>query len=171
MGRRAVIFGSAAAGALELEGGNGLPCYSAPVSRVMLVKEATTLVPPTIHGPQSVAAALWPLVELFPVEMVFAVAVDARRKVLQVVRVSEGCLTSSIVHPREFFRVALLSNAAGLIAVHNHPSGECQPSPEDHALTRRLREAAEIMGIPLMDHLILGKRDSFFSYAEHAWPQ
>ena len=70
--------------------------------------------------------------------------------------VSVGCLTSSLVHPREVFKEALAARAAGLILFHNHPSGDPEPSAEDLALTRRLAQAGQLMGVEVLDHLVLG---------------
>ena len=69
---------------------------------------------------------------------------------------SRGCLDSSLVHPREVFKVAILSNAAGLLLLHNHPSGDPNPSADDVALTRRLVDAGDLLGIPVLDHIIVG---------------
>lgn len=68
-----------------------------------------------------------------------------------------GSLNASIVHPREVLKPAILSNAASIMVCHNHPSGECTPSPEDKVVTERLKEAGEIIGIQLLDHIILGE--------------
>jgi DNA repair protein RadC len=81
---------------------------------------------------------------------------DVRHKVIGFHTVSVGCLTSSVVHPREVFKVAVLSNAAALVLCHNHPSGDPSPSAEDIALTRRLVAAGTLMGIEVIDHVILG---------------
>ena len=70
--------------------------------------------------------------------------------------VSIGCLTSSIVHPRELFRPAIVAGASGLVLSHNHPSGEPEPSTEDLALTRRLAAAGSLLGIEILDHIITG---------------
>jgi DNA repair protein RadC len=70
--------------------------------------------------------------------------------------VSVGSLNQSIVHPREVFKTACLSNAAALILIHQHPSGDSTPSSEDISITRRLKEAGEIMGIKVLDHIIVG---------------
>lgn len=76
-----------------------------------------------------------------------------------------GSLNASIVHPREVLKPAILSNAASIMVCHNHPSGECTPSPEDIEVTERLKEAGEIIGIQLLDHIILGD-DCFLSLKE-----
>ena len=72
--------------------------------------------------------------------------------------VSVGTLNKAIVHPREVFKTAILSNAASIMAFHNHPSGETTPSQQDIQLTNRLYEAGELLGIKLLDHLIIGDR-------------
>jgi len=80
--------------------------------------------------------------------------------------VSIGSLNAAIVHPREVFKAAILRNAAGLICAHNHPSGNPDPSPEDNQLTNRLVECAKLMGIELLDHLIIGSGEAYYSYRE-----
>jgi DNA repair protein RadC len=70
--------------------------------------------------------------------------------------VAIGTLTSALVHPREVFKAAILANAAAIILVHNHPSGDPEPSAEDRALTSRLKEAGEILGIRILDHVVIG---------------
>ncbi len=72
--------------------------------------------------------------------------------------VSIGSLNSSLVHPREVFKAAILGNAAAIILAHNHPSGDPSPSPEDLEITRRLVEAGKILGIEVLDHVIIGDR-------------
>ena len=71
-----------------------------------------------------------------------------------------GTLTTSLVHPREVFRAAVREGAAALVVAHNHPSGDPEPSGEDFDVTKRLLSAANLMGIPLLDHVVLG---------EHSW--
>ena len=82
---------------------------------------------------------------------------DAKNCKLKDVRVSEGSLTSSLVHPREVFTPVVRESAAGVILIHNHPSGDPAPSQEDLQITRRLRQVGEIMGVHVLDHLIIGK--------------
>ena len=79
--------------------------------------------------------------------------------------VSAGTLTNTLVHPREVFEPAIRCGAAHIIAAHNHPSGDPAPSAEDHRLTRQLKEAGALLGIPVTDHVILGG-DAFFSFSE-----
>lgn len=82
---------------------------------------------------------------------------DAKNRKLKDVRVSEGSLTSSLVHPREVFIPVVRESAAAVILIHNHPSGDPAPSQEDLQITRRLRQVGEIMGVHVLDHLIIGK--------------
>lgn len=82
-------------------------------------------------------------------------------------RVSVGTLSETAVHPREVFKTALLSNAAAMIFIHNHPSGRGEPSTEDRKLTKKLQEAAKLLEILVLDHLIIhGDDGQFFSFRE-----
>lgn len=82
---------------------------------------------------------------------------DAKNRKIKDVRVSEGSLTSSLVHPREVFNPVIRESAAAVILIHNHPSGDPSPSQEDLHITRRLREIGEVMGVRVLDHVIVGK--------------
>ena len=90
---------------------------------------------------------------------------DGKNRILAVDMVSTGSLNQSIVHPREVFKVALLSSAAAIILIHNHPSGDPSPSREDIEITRRLRDAGELLGIKVLDHVIIGETCVSFSSA------
>jgi len=81
--------------------------------------------------------------------------------------VSMGTINTTVVGIREVFKSAILSNAANIMLVHNHPSGSLVPSRQDMMLTRRVRMAAEIMGIPLMDHIIIGSHGKYYSFMEN----
>lgn len=89
-------------------------------------------------------------------ERFFAILLDGRNRVIALDTVSVGSLTAALVHPRELFKAAVLSNSAAMILVHNHPSGDPSPSAEDDALTRRLVQAGELIGIKVLDHIVLG---------------
>ncbi|GIV07265.1 MAG: UPF0758 protein YsxA [Fimbriimonadales bacterium] len=89
-------------------------------------------------------------------EHFIAVMLDTKNRVLRTETISIGTLDSSLVHPREVYRMVIREGAASWIAVHNHPSGDPTPSPEDIAMTRRLKDAGELLGVELLDHLILG---------------
>lgn len=98
-------------------------------------------------------------------EHVMALLLDGKNRVIREVQVSEGSLNQSIVHPREVFNPAVRDSAAAIILVHNHPSGDPAPSREDMELTRRLKDAGELMGIRLLDHVIIGD-GSYVSLAD-----
>ncbi len=80
---------------------------------------------------------------------------DGKHRLRRREQVSQGTLTSSLVHPREVFGPAIREGAAALIVVHNHPSGDPEPSAEDLAVTRRLVEVGRILGVPLLDHVVI----------------
>jgi len=81
---------------------------------------------------------------------------DGKHRLIREEVVSEGTLTTSLVHPREVFRSAVREAAAAVVVAHNHPSGDPEPSPEDLEVTRRLVRTGKLLGIPLLDHVVLG---------------
>ena len=98
-------------------------------------------------------------------EQFVVLLLDGKNRVLGFNVVSTGSLTAALVHPREVFKPAILANAAAVILVHNHPSGDPDPSAEDRAITARLSQAGELMGIKILDHVVIGD-GSFRSFAE-----
>ncbi len=88
-------------------------------------------------------------------EYFWTIHLNVRNRVLGVETVSIGSLSETIVHPREVFKGAILSNAASVILVHNHPSGDPMPSPEDISLSRRLVSAGQLMKIEVLDHIVI----------------
>ena len=96
--------------------------------------------------------------------LVQTIRLDGKNRINCVDEVSVGSLNQSIVHPRELFKTALLSSAAAIILVHNHPSGDSTPSREDIEITRRIKEAGEILGVKLLDHIVIGS--SYLSFTE-----
>lgn len=91
-------------------------------------------------------------------------SMDNQQKPLAMEIISIGTVNMAPVNPREVFKHAILANAANIIIIHNHTSGECTPSLSDMELTKRLIEAGEILGIPVVDHIIIG--DGYLSFAE-----
>ncbi len=89
-------------------------------------------------------------------ECFWAMLLDTRSKIIKTQVISIGSLDSSIVHPREVFKEAIAASAASVIAAHNHPSGNPEPSQDDINLSRRLKQAGELVGIDLIDHIIIG---------------
>jgi DNA repair protein RadC len=104
---------------------------------------------------QQLADAFMPRLGRLNVEQTWLVLLDAKNRVIREVMLSQGTLTSSLVHPREVFRVAIRAAAVGFALVHNHPSGDPEPSPDDEALTRRLVAVGELVGIKLLEHLVV----------------
>jgi DNA repair protein RadC len=91
-------------------------------------------------------------------ERFLVLLLDGRHRLLREVVVSQGTLTASLVHPREVFRPALREAAAAIVLVHNHPSGDPTPSTEDREITGRLADAGELVGIPVLDHVVVAER-------------
>jgi len=95
---------------------------------------------------------------------------DTRYRLIRIEPISSGSVNESIAHPRDVFRPALIYPAYAVIVVHNHPSGDASPSQADHSLTRRLAEAAELLQIKLLDHIIIGApadgSAGYFSFRE-----
>lgn len=98
-------------------------------------------------------------------EVFYCLLLDTRNRYLREERISEGTLTSSLVHPREAFRAAVRESASAMIFAHNHPSGDPSPSREDADLTRRLWEAGKVLGIRVLDHVIVGEA-RHYSFAD-----
>ena len=133
----------------------------------MTIKEGTEeYVTKTISNTQTVYA-LFSFLQKETKEHFIALHLDTKNRILCIDRVSAGTMTSSLIHPREVFKTALLSSAASLLLIHNHPSGDPTPSREDIAITEKLKEAGEIMGIAVLDHVIIG--DGYVSLKEKGY--
>lgn len=145
--------------------------YQIPTFRCLLVREHTqdkpVSDPPRIETPREAASMLRPMFEGLDREQFGVLLLDTRNHPIGWNVVSIGSLNSSIVHPREVFKPAILASAAAVILFHNHPSGDTEPSPEDVAVTRRIVSAGEIIGIRVLDHVILGTGDAFYSMEQH----
>jgi DNA repair protein RadC len=92
-------------------------------------------------------------------ESLWVICLDRKNKPISRTMVTLGTLTSSLAHPREVFKIAILASAASIVVSHNHPSGDPAPSSADIQLTRQLREASKIIGIDLLDHVIVGNAE------------
>lgn len=99
-------------------------------------------------------------------EHFICVSLNGGHEIIQIRVISIGTINKTIVHPREIFCEALKENAAGIIVCHNHPSGNVEPSKEDVETTEKLIQASDIIGIPILDHIIIDK-NSYFSFLEH----
>lgn len=118
-----------------------------------------------IEGPEDVARYASPILRFEQKEHFLVMLLDVRNRVLAMPTVSVGSLTASVAHPREIFREAIRYSAANMILLHNHPSGDPMPSREDVQLTKQMMKAGEIMGIPVLDHVIIAG-DGFLSLKE-----
>ena len=130
--------------AFELGKRHGDPDYQARGDPVQSPQEAFTSMQEKLRGLKK--------------EHFYILCLDTRNRVNAKKQVSQGNLDSSIVHPREVFKDAISSLASSVIFVHNHPSGDLEPSSEDVNLTKRLVEAGELLGIPVLDHIIVSDR-------------
>jgi DNA repair protein RadC len=119
----------------------------------------------TINSPRDVFDLLRPELWGLDREVLWRLDLNARNDVLDFEVVSIGTATASLVHAREVFRAAITVGACGVILAHNHPSGDENPSPDDRETTRRIKAAGDLLGIPLLDHVIIGGA-KFFSFRE-----
>ncbi len=120
---------------------------------------------PIIHSPNDAAMIVMEEMKRLKKENFRIMALNTKNHVVAVETISIGNLNSSIVHPRELFRQAIRHAAAGIILVHNHPSGDSTPSREDLLITERIVEAGKIMGIEVLDHIIVAG-DGYLSFRE-----
>jgi DNA repair protein RadC len=129
-----------------------------------------TLSKQKLDSPELVSELVGPEMRRLRTESLRVILLDTRYRLLHIEEVSLGSLNESIAHPREIFRPALTYSAHAVIVVHNHPSGDASPSQTNHSLTRRLAEAAELLQIKLLDHIIIGApaegSPGYFSFKE-----
>jgi DNA repair protein RadC len=118
-----------------------------------------------VRSPRDVVAIFAPKLEDLPVEEFHVAVLDSQHRLERDVTVTRGILNSSLVHPREVFREAIAERAAAVILVHNHPSGDPAPSPDDRLVTEQLVAAGRLLDIPVHDHVIIG-RGRYTSFAE-----
>jgi DNA repair protein RadC len=123
-----------------------------------------------LDSPELIYKLLGDEMRMLRTESLRVVLLDTRYRLIRVEPISLGSMNESIVHPREIFRPAITYSAYAVIVVHNHPSGDASPSQTDHSLTRRLAEAAELLQIKLLDHIIVGApfegNPGYFSFKE-----
>ncbi|MEW5799879.1 MAG: DNA repair protein RadC [Bacteroidota bacterium] len=118
-----------------------------------------------IRTPEDVANRYKPQLRDLKQEVFMVLCLSSSNKIIQERTITKGLLNSSLTHPREVFREAILENAASVILLHNHPSGNLEPSREDIQITKQLVEAGKIIGISVQDHIIIGG-DNFTSMME-----
>lgn len=155
-------------GVLERRAGIGTATAARIVAAVELGRRVAVepgAADPAIRGPSDVFARLGPQLRDLSQEEFHALLLNTQHRVIRGVLVTRGILDASLIHPREVFRAAIVESAAGVILVHNHPSGDPTPSQEDRMVTRQLVKAGAAVGIPVLDHVIIGD-SAFVSLAE-----
>lgn len=137
-----------------------------PVFSTRLVRESilTYSERPVIKKPEDAALLLASYFEDKDREEMLALLLDAGKTVIGLARLSVGARSQTLLDPAALFKAAILANADALVLAHNHPSGNCEPSTADVQMTKTVVAAGELMGIPVLDHLILG--DGYVSLAE-----
>ena len=163
---------SADVGSLERLPGVGRATASRLVAAFELGRRSAAEAAPAdspIRGPADVFRRIGPRLQDARQEEFHALLLNTRHRVLREVFITRGILDASLVHPREVFRLAVGEGAAGVILVHNHPSGDPTPSAEDRAVTRQLSEAGRALGIPVLDHVVIG-RGRYVSLASELRP-
>lgn len=130
--------------------------------KAMQVREATG---PAVKVSADIATVFADIANLDR-EAFYVVTLNQKHKIIDKHLISLGTLTASLVHPREVFKPCIMDNAATLILVHNHPSGDPTPSKEDHEITARLQEGAKLLGFSIMDHIIIGRPGHYSFQAE-----
>ena len=144
--------------------------YIVPAYKVMLVKDSGESVKATgtkrgVKSPADMADIFRSYLDGADREHFVVAMLDRKGNVLGLNTVSVGSLSSSVVHPRETFKPAIIMGASSIMVAHNHPSGDTTPSKEDIDVTRRLAEAGIILSIKVLDHVIIG--DNYYSFKEH----
>lgn len=127
--------------------------------------QSKTILEKKIASPQDIADILIPVLRDEVKEKFIVVCLNSANKIIRYEVISIGNLNSSIVHPREIFKVAIDNNSANIILVHNHPSGNPEPSSEDITVTKKLVEAGKIMDIQIFDHIIIADQ-KYVSFVE-----
>lgn len=142
-----------------------------PLVRLQVVKER--FLPygtEEIASPEKVVKMVKRLLEGTDKECILAIPVDAKSKPLGIEFVAMGAVNCAYTFAREIYKHALISNATGVIIVHNHPSGDVIPSEQDWKFTRGIQEAGDLLGVELLDHIIVGDKEDYFSMSEtHRW--
>lgn len=137
--------------------------------RVSYAERASTSRPEEhvlIRTSKDIASLMAPLLEPEAVEVCYVVCLTIPLTLIGYHQVSRGSLDKTLMSPREIFKAAMLSNAAGIVLVHNHPSGNPKPSSDDLNVTARVKAAGEVIGIELLDHIIVGHNGLYVSLKE-----
>lgn len=133
---------------------------------VRMIRETPLLSAEKIQNPQDAIRILGDVFKDYDREVVGVVHLRSDNVPINMTIVSMGCLNQSLVHPREMLKAAFLSNASSIMMFHNHPSGSLVPSREDIAITNRMQQLCLLAGVPVVDHLIIGQNDFYYSFRE-----
>lgn len=136
---------------------------------------STETLAPTQNGPESIARTARALIKQTHKEHFLVLYLDSQHRITGYNVAGIGTVNSCQAHPRDIFAPAILQNCISIIAVHNHPSGNCEPSKEDREITKKLKEAGNLLGIKLLDHVIVSTANkqaneaiNYFSFSEHS---
>ena len=140
---------------------NHFPCVA-----VRMVDEAPLLTDEALNTPASAVRVVCNYLQNMDREHFCVINICSDGKPININVVSVGTLNYAVIHPREVFKTAILSNAAAVILLHNHPSGCLNPSEEDLQITQRLQESGSLIGIPVVDHIIAGRHGEYLSLKE-----
>jgi DNA repair protein RadC len=121
---------------------------------------------PEIHSSRDAVALVADEMRLYEEERFKILLLDTKNRLIRDETISVGTLNASLVHPREVFRSAIRASSAAVIVCHNHPTGDCRPSREDGETTHRIKDAGELVGIRLLDHIIIGDGD-YYSFKDN----
>lgn len=141
--------------------------YKLPKVAIRMVKEPPLYSSEPVNRPSDAVRLVRELLQSYDREAVVIVNLDTRAKPINFNIVSVGTLNASLAHPREIMKSAVLSNAASVMLIHNHPSGSIEPSADDIRLTNNMYSVCRILEIPLRDHIIIGDHERYYSFAEH----
>ena len=140
--------------------------YSLDQVAVRMVKMPPLMSKEPMNSPKAAIRIMNDTLKEFDREALVVVNLQSDLKPINMNFVSLGTLNSSVAHPREILKTSILSNAASIMLFHNHPSGSLNPSREDVELTDRLQQACQVIGIPILDHIIIGRDDRYYSFHE-----
>ncbi len=134
---------------------------------VKLIKEKSiSYLPRVISKPHQIAKLFSDFIKDSDKEQFVICCLNTKNQPTNISTISIGCLDSTLVHPREVFKVAILSNASSIILAHNHPSGNIEPSINDKEMTKRIYDVGKLHGIKVLDHIIIGEENNYFSFKE-----
>lgn len=139
-----------------------------PLVRLKLVRSRTVKYKgETVNNPDSVVEMTWPIFKELDREIFVVVGLNSQNLPHTVNIVSTGTVNQAPVFPLEVFKPLILANCSSFICLHNHPSGTLEPSSADKEMTKKLKEAGNLLGVPLMDHIILSYDKSYYAFSKH----